>query len=185
MMNLSDVRRELATAMFGERDDTLRERLKATYPLMKEEAPPGRGFRQGAPAPGSPENVAILVLTAMLGGAPQTAYRRVKRIWEARFEGPETDDPATGGRQFGWALKTLLSNATVRGRLNHLSILPSVSVASLVWTNLSFSLFHPYTGVEWERVQQEIARGDHAVELKLPVRSFHRIAALLAESASP
>lgn len=180
MMNLSDIRREVAGALFGESDDTLRERLKATYPLMKEKAGPGHGIRRGAAAPGSPENVAILTLTAMLGGDPKTAYRRVKRIWEARFEGPETNDPATQARQFGWALKVLLTDSVVREHLNHLSIVPSVSVAGLVWKNLSVSVFHPYgVPAEWEKVQQELAGGDHAVELKLPARTFHRLASFI------
>src|SRR4051812_39782326 len=99
MMTLSQIRREVAGALFESSDDVMRERLKATYPLMKEQAKPGQAFRKGAPAPGSPENVAILMLTAVLGGAIDTAYRRVKRIWEAKFEGPEEQDPATGGRQ--------------------------------------------------------------------------------------
>jgi hypothetical protein len=178
MANLSDVRREVATAMFGERDDALRERLKATYSLMKEEAGPHHSIRQGAPAPASPVNVGIMVVTAMLGGAPQTAYRRVKRIWEAEFEGPQTLDPATGGRQFGWAMKTLLTNADARAHLDHLTIIPSVSVASLVWTNQTFSLFHPFDAAEWERIKERV---EGAVALKLPVRAFHRLAALIEQ----
>lgn len=182
MLTLPQIRREVASVLRST-DEGLREKAKSLGPLMRAEAP-GVKIGPGSAAPGNAANTAMLALAACVPGQPAVVGAIIERLWRAKWQ-PRFDDdppnrcPISHAATLREALVTLISDPTVRKKLDFVEIVYEYEMVSLAWYDTRPSVFHPFTQDKYEAAVKDAQSGGYTRVARLPAGTFARLQGLI------